>query len=280
MPATDARALLLPWALLCALAGAPPLGAQAADAPGAQPGDTVGPAPGASSRGLVRAEDLPWVGAFAGGLALVHPARELERAVARAGDDDEAGADHAVFLVGDVIGNGLVDYALAAGTWAGGELAGSPTAARVGLRTVEALAVANVVTSLFKVSLGRARPKVTEDSREFRFFTLEDDYRSFPSGHASQIFAVAGTVSRELGERAPWVPYVAYPVAAFVGASRVVGREHWATDVISGTAVGILSARVVGRFHGPDGGGGSALRPLVAPGPGGGVFVSLSVALP
>lgn len=260
----------MPWALTAALLGAAPLAAQ--------PADSVAAERAAESR-LLRSGDLAWAGVFAGGLVLVHPARELERAISRAADDDGRGADAAVAGVGEVLGHGLVDYALAAGTWVGGKLGGSPTAARVGLRTVEALAVANVATSLFKVSLGRARPGVTEDSRNFRFFTLEDEYRSFPSGHASHIFAVAGTVSRELGDRAGWVPWVAYPVAAFVAGSRVVGREHWPTDVISGSAVGILSSRLVGRFHQGDGGADHPVRPLVAPGPDGGVLLTVSVGL-
>lgn len=255
------------------------------DAPlAAQPADTVG-APAGEGRDLLRSGDLAWAGVFAGGLALVVPAGGLEERIARSGDTDGEGLDAAVADVGGVVGNGYLNYALAAGAYLGGKAAGSPAASRVGLRTIEALAVANVVTSLFKVTMGRARPKVTEDSRTFRFFEIEDDYRSFPSGHASQIFAIAGTVSRELGDRAPWVPWLAYPAASFVSASRVVGREHWVTDVISGTAVGVLASRLIGRLHGPDAGSSGpgisgALRPVMAPGPRGRITLALSLRLP
>lgn len=278
--------------IACLLLAAAPLGAQRVDGgagasgaarpvdgptdvpPGAGPADTTGVA-AQQGRDLFRSADLAWAGVFAAGLALVVPASGLEERIARAGDDDGSGVDAAVADVGGVIGNGYLNYAMAVGTLLGGKAAGSPVAARVGLRTVESLAVANVMTSLFKWTMGRARPEVTDASKTFRFFEIEGEYHSFPSGHASQIFAIAGTVSRELGDRAPWVPWVAYPVAAFVAGSRVVGRKHWVTDVVSGTAVGVLSSRLIGRLHGSD----PRVSGVVAPRPGGGMAVALSLRL-
>jgi len=252
----------------------PPMGVPVID----QPADT-GRASAGEGRNLFRSGDLVWAGVFAGGLALVVPADGLEERIARSGDTDGEGLDAAVADVGGVVGNGYLNYTLAVGTYLGGKAAGSPVAARIGLRTIESLAVANAVTSLFKVTMGRARPKVTEDSRTFRFFEIEDDYRSFPSGHASQIFAIAGTLSRELGEGTPWVPWVAYPTAAFVAGSRVVGREHWVTDVISGTAVGVLASRLIGRLHDPGTRLSGVVRPSVTPGKRGGIAIALTVRM-
>ncbi len=270
-------------ATVCLVLAGVPLGAQPADGVAgafriSEPADTAGAA-SQEDRDLLRSGDLAWAGVFAGGLALVVPAGGLEERIARSGDTDGEGVDAAVADVGGVVGNGYFNYTLAVGTYLGGRAAGSPVAARLGLRTIESLAVANAVTSLLKVTMGRARPKVTEDSRAFHFFEIEDDYRSFPSGHASQIFAIAGTVSRELGEKAPWVPWVAYPVAAFVAGSRVVGREHWVTDVISGTAVGVLSSRLIGRLHGSDARNAGGVRPSVAPGRWGGIALAVSLRL-
>ena len=94
------------------------------------------------------------------------------------------------------------------------------------------------------------------------------------------MFALAGTVDRLLGDDAPWVPWVAYPVAALTGASRVVGREHWVTDVVAGAAAGLFASEVVGRLHDEPGRGGwlSELRPFAAPaGDGGGLLVGAGV---
>lgn len=262
-------------AVLCVAAAATTLPARTLDA---QPTDSLSAAAAdAEGEALLKSRDLPWAGAFLAGLALVKPAAGLERSIAGAADDDGAGVDAAVARAGDLIGNGYLDYGLAAGTFLTGEVIGSPVTARVGLRTLESLALASGITGAFKVGLGRERPGPTPDSDNFRFFELDRDFRSFPSGHTSQLFAIAGTLSRELGDRAGWVPYLVYPLATFVGVSRVVGREHWPTDVISGAAVGVLSSRLVGRLHA----GGDALlgrvRPRVGPRRGGGVTLTVSV---
>lgn len=60
----------------------------------------------------------------------------------------------------------------------------------------------------------------------------------------------AGALSSELGRDHPWVPFVAYPVATWVGVSRVVDGRHWSSDVLAGAAVGLLSARLAGSWFG------------------------------
>jgi membrane-associated phospholipid phosphatase len=66
------------------------------------------------------------------------------------------------------------------------------------------------------------------------------------------MFALASTLSRELGHQAPWVPYVAYSAAALTGVSRVVGKRHWVTDVLAGAAAGLFAGHFVGRLHGEE----------------------------
>jgi membrane-associated phospholipid phosphatase len=65
---------------------------------------------------------------------------------------------------------------------------------------------------------------------------------SFPSGHAADTFAFATAVERHLGWRyaAP-----AYTFASYVAISRLPANRHWFSDVMFGTAVGIVSGRTV-----------------------------------
>ncbi len=141
-------------------------------------------------------------------------------------------------------------YAAGGVTFAAGKLLGSQKLARTALRSVEALLLSDVLVTPFKVAVGRRRPMGPDaDSDEFRSISFVHEYNSFPSGHTAHLFALASTLSRELGSEAPWLPFVAYPVAGLVGASRMVGRKHWLTDVLAGATAGLFASQLVGRLH-------------------------------
>ena len=117
--------------------------------------------------------------------------------------------------------------------------AASAGALRVGATTLVAGASALAIKQL----VGRARPEESpDDPWNFAPFS---GHQSFPSGHATLAFAVAGAVDRETSSR--WVPWLVYPLAAAVGWSRVHQGEHWTSDVVAGAALGTWTASWVGR---------------------------------
>jgi membrane-associated phospholipid phosphatase len=73
-------------------------------------------------------------------------------------------------------------------------------------------------------------------------------YVSFPSGHTANAFALATVVAMQYRDE-PWVPVLAYTVAASVGLSRMVLDRHWASDVLIGAVVGHFVSRLVVRNH-------------------------------
>ncbi|WP_185817070.1 phosphatase PAP2 family protein [Hymenobacter metallilatus] len=70
------------------------------------------------------------------------------------------------------------------------------------------------------------------------------DFSSFPSQHTSAAFAAATFMHREYGGRSVWYSVGGYSVATATAAIRVLGNKHWASDVLAGAGVGILSTEL------------------------------------
>ena len=70
--------------------------------------------------------------------------------------------------------------------------------------------------------------------------------RAFPSGHTSATFATAEVLREHFGWKwgAP-----AYAVGAYVSVSRMVDNKHWASDVVFGTAIGLISGHAASLEH-------------------------------
>ena len=140
--------------------------------------------------------------------------------------------------------------------YAVGRWADMPRAAHLAVHTGEAVLVGLGVTGLLKATLGRARPHVAghDNPHTFRFLKgfTGDDYQAFPSGHTTTAFAVASAVTAETSEwwpRSTWiVGPVLYGGAALVGLSRMYEDKHWASDVVTGAAIGVFAGLKTVRF--------------------------------
>lgn len=181
-----------------------------------------------------------------------------------------------------------VPLVAAAAVYGIGRIAGRSTLADIGLHTGEAMAGAGVTTLFLKAVVGRARPYVEpHDPHAFgkgRPLAFAGGYESFPSGHATVAFALAGALTEETALHWPgrqWVVGpVMYAVATGVAFARVYRDRHWASDVLGGAVVGTLvSRRVVRALHTGGAGPFSRLDPILLPHSGGGATVGLSVAL-
>ena len=91
---------------------------------------------------------------------------------------------------------------------------------------------AGLIGNLTKYILGRARPKLfdTLGPFDFQLFAFDPDHASFPSGHATNIFALA-TVLAMLWPRGR---VLLYTVATWIAASRVLIGQHYFTDALGG----------------------------------------------
>lgn len=104
------------------------------------------------------------------------------------------------------------------------------------------LIAAGVISPILKVTVSRQRPTQAEST-----FDRDRGGMSFPSGHATQAFAVASVIAAHYDSF--WVRAAAYGLAGLVGLSRMQQGEHYASDVLAGALIGTAVGNAVVRFH-------------------------------
>ena len=149
--------------------------------------------------------------------------------------------------VGSAIGNPLVHIGMAGMVYGGGLLAGSERWQETGKMLGEAVLLADAATLVLKGSIGRGRPYVNGDRGSFKPLQFDSDYDSLPSMHTASSFAAASVMSG--ATESLWAKAAYYSAATFVGLSRMVEDQHWASDVILGAAIGELCGRIIARHH-------------------------------
>lgn len=169
------------------------------------------------------------LGTGGAGSAAIHPK-----------DDEIASRIHAdtggrqrVFQPGATIGDGVVQAAFALGMYVIGRAAHSARLGALGADLVDAQIVNGVLTQGIKHAANRTRPNGSK--------------HSFPSGHTSATFATAAVVQQHSGWKVA-TPF--YALGGYVSVSRMVDHQHFASDVIFGAALGIVSGRAASFGHG------------------------------
>jgi len=116
-------------------------------------------------------------------------------------------------------------------------------ARETGILGGEALIDAKIVYSVLKQVTQRPRPLVPDPNDDFF-----DGGNSFPSGHATDAWALATVVASEYHDRKA-VQVTAYALASAVSLSRYTGRVHFLSDVFVGSVIGYGIGRYVYKKH-------------------------------
>jgi membrane-associated phospholipid phosphatase len=66
---------------------------------------------------------------------------------------------------------------------------------------------------------------------------------AFPSGHTANAFFGAAVLAEEYKDQSIIYPIAGYTVATATGVFRILNNRHWASDVLVGAGIGILSAK-------------------------------------
>jgi len=105
------------------------------------------------------------------------------------------------------------------------------------------------VNTAFKYAFGRERPNQGQGLGDFF-----QQGTSFPSDHSAVAWSIASIIAHEYPS--PFTKFAVYGLAAAVSASRVLGKQHFPSDVVVGGAIGWLTGWEVYRsHHDPDLGG-------------------------
>lgn len=101
--------------------------------------------------------------------------------------------------------------------------------------SIKSFALNDLIVNFLKKSVNEERPS--------------GGNHAFPSGHTSVAFAFAQIMHHEYGEKSIWYSVSAYTAATTVGLMRVAKGAHWASDVLAGAGIGMLSTELVYLTH-------------------------------
>jgi membrane-associated phospholipid phosphatase len=125
---------------------------------------------------------------------------------------------------------------------------GNTQARETGILGGEALADSVVLDQVTKIIFRRERPLYNNAAGGF-FSSKAGNNNSFPSSHSMLAWSVAGVVAGEYPSK--WVQVCVYSLASSVSVMRVLGQEHFPTDVLAGGAAGWLIGHYVFKKHSP-----------------------------
>lgn len=135
------------------------------------------------------------------------------------------------------------------GVWLWGIKSNHPHAKETGVLELETLVNTFLIYTPMQFLAARQRPG--EGNGNGDFWKHHNIDTSFPGGHAMFTFAMATVVSHEYPQK--WVQALAYSAATIVTVTRFMARDHWASDMLVGSALGIgIGAHVFHAHCDPD----------------------------
>ena len=148
-----------------------------------------------------------------------------------------------IYNITNKFGEGINAVIFSSSMYLGGLFWGSNSVRTTGRLLLESIVLSALTTQVIKYVTGRSRPFVGKGNADFNFFSLEDKYNSFPSGHTAVAFSMASVLSRQIDT---WWAYAGfYSLALSTGGARMYYDKHWLSDVFLGAAIGIISGNVI-----------------------------------
>ena len=138
--------------------------------------------------------------------------------------------------VGNFYGTIYPTMVIGGGLYSVGLFAGNDNIRTTGRMVFESVAIAGLITTITKSVFGRHRPYTNAGSIAFEGPTINVDYLSLPSGHATVAFALSTTLANRIHNT--YASIGLYSLAGITAFARIYDDKHWASDVFLGAAIG------------------------------------------
>lgn len=115
-----------------------------------------------------------------------------------------------------------------------------------GVLIIASAAATGIIQSLTKTIVGRARPTNETGKSDFKFWSHEAAYHSFPSGHAVLAFSLSHAVAKQF--KSIWAKIPIYAVGSILPLSRLWANAHWISDIGVGIGLSIFVVDGIDNF--------------------------------
>jgi hypothetical protein len=194
-----------------------------------------------TSPARIRTKDLIWLAplAAATGVAIATDHYTMNSVVSQDASFNGDNVNASNVLIGGFIAAPVALFGL-------GQYEHDAKARETGLLGAEAVVDGVVVEQGLKLVFWRERP-LMDGSRGLFYQSGAGGDSSFPSSHAVLAWSSAAVIAEEY--RSPWVRLGVYSLATGVSLTRVMGQQHFPTDVLVGSAAGWLIGHYVVKMH-------------------------------
>jgi membrane-associated phospholipid phosphatase len=189
----------------------------------------------------IRAHDLLWLAPLGAGVgaAIATDTDVMRNDVSRNKSFNDANTTTSNILTGGMIAAPVFLYGY-------GLMSDKDHSRETGLLGAEAMGDAVVVEQGMKLIFWRERPTAHNARGDF-FQTNAGWDSSFPSSHTVVAWSAAAVIASEYPHPIPVI--LAYTGATAIAVNRVLGQQHFPSDVLVGSAAGWLVGRMVYRHH-------------------------------
>lgn len=136
-------------------------------------------------------------------------------------------------------------FMVSAGVYGFGLITDNEKVRHTGILIFSSAITTGVIQSISKTIAGRARP-YAGNHNEFKPFSNDAKYHSFPSGHAILSFSMAHSIAKQIDNK--WLKVLIYSVGSIAPISRLWADQHWLSDVGLGIAISIVTVDSIDNF--------------------------------